>query len=76
MSHLDRIIAEKLFPRTEHARKIKVLNEEFKAFVRCTNVCWDNKYYDDELYSSYDDYEQDMRYEQWKMMREMAYDSD
>ena len=68
MSHLDRIIAEKLFPRTEHARKIEVLNEEFKAFVRCTNVCWDNKYYED--------YEQDMRYEQWKMMREMAYDSD
>ena len=92
---------KKLFPRTEHARKLKALheefftfvestcwaehnekmkevNEEFKAFVKLTNVVWDFKerYYDDELYSSYAEYEQDMRYEQWKFMREMAYDSD
>lgn len=62
----------------EHNRKMKEVNEEFKAFVKLTNNVWDFKerYYDDELYSSYAEYEQDMRYEQWKFMREMAYDSD
>ena len=32
MSHI--IDKKKLFPLTEHVKKIKVLNEEFKAFVR------------------------------------------
>ena len=63
----------------EHNKKMKELNDEFKAFVKLTNVVWDFKerYYDDELYSSYAEYEQDgMTYEQWKFMRELAYDSD
>ena len=70
---------KKLFPRTEHARKMKLLNAEFFALVESSNFRWDDddgKYYDRELYSSYEEYEQDMRYEQWKEMRESMYDSD